>query len=81
MQLKVAEVQHRCIEMKAYEIGFEECKALAKQILPSIEVRLLQILMLAISHISWPSSRLTEVCAKAEDHSFFFFIHVAIAFF
>lgn len=49
-QIGVAKVQHRRMEMKGYETGFEECRALAKQILPSAEASLLQIPILAISH-------------------------------
>lgn len=38
------------MERMAYEIGFNECRALRVQILPSVEGRLLQIFVPTISH-------------------------------
>lgn len=49
-QLGSVDVRLRRAEMKAYKSGFEECKALARQILPSAKVSLLQIPVPVISH-------------------------------
>lgn len=48
--LDVVNTQLCHVERKAYERGFEECKALAVQILSLAEANMLQILILATSH-------------------------------
>lgn len=49
-QLGSNDLRLQWVERKAYKTGFEESKVLAKQILPSVEASLLQILVLAISY-------------------------------